>query len=76
MDGSRQGSSSFYYGLMKIIIFEKIKFETTFKEILCLTSFYVALSSFFACKVDDVIGATYMATMWTGIFFTVRLTQK
>ena len=68
MDGSRQGSSSFYYGLMKIIIFEKSSWKPRLKEILCLTSFYVALSSFFACKVDDVIGATYMATMWTGIF--------
>ena len=34
-------------------------------ERICMTSLYVSLTSFFASKVDESIGASYMALLWT-----------
>jgi len=37
----------------------------TMMEHICMTTFYIGVTSFFASKVDDRIGATYMSMMWT-----------
>ena len=38
--------------------------QATFERI-AMTSYYVSLTSFFASKVDESIGASYMALLWT-----------
>ena len=48
------GDSMFWYALVWIAL-----------QICSTTSFYTAVTCFYASKADDRIGATYMATFWT-----------
>ena len=48
------GDAMFWYAFVWIAI-----------QICSTTSFYTAVTCFYASKADDRIGATYMATFWT-----------